>query len=89
MPCLSSTGKVFVTYESDSEDHVKEIIKFVALLRHNGFDTHVQYQFEFHSFHTHMYSMIPFHRDPSRHIIEIYVKSLFTCLFGWRLSSAD
>ncbi|XP_031414359.1 E3 ubiquitin ligase TRAF3IP2-like isoform X2 [Clupea harengus] len=33
--------KVFVTYESDSEDHVKEIIKFVALLRHNGFDTHI------------------------------------------------
>ncbi|XP_063068543.1 E3 ubiquitin ligase TRAF3IP2-like isoform X2 [Engraulis encrasicolus] len=33
--------KVFVTYEDDNEDHVKEIIKFVALLRHNGFDTHI------------------------------------------------
>ncbi len=35
-------GKVFVTYEADSEKHVKEIINFVALLRHNGFYTHVR-----------------------------------------------
>ncbi|XP_061091505.1 E3 ubiquitin ligase TRAF3IP2-like isoform X2 [Conger conger] len=35
------TGKVFVTYEADCEKHVNEIIKFVALLRHNGFDTHI------------------------------------------------
>ncbi|KTF85778.1 hypothetical protein cypCar_00027116, partial [Cyprinus carpio] len=33
--------KVFVTYEADSEKHVKEIINFVALLRHNGFYTHI------------------------------------------------
>jgi len=36
-------GKVFVTYEADSEKHVKEIINFVALLRHNGFYTHVRH----------------------------------------------
>lgn len=39
---LFATGKVFVTYEADSDKHVNEIIKFVALLRHNGFDTHVR-----------------------------------------------
>ncbi|KAJ8252743.1 hypothetical protein GJAV_G00205080 [Gymnothorax javanicus] len=33
--------KVFVTYEADSDRHVNEIIKFVALLRHNGFDTRI------------------------------------------------
>ncbi|CAL8309515.1 unnamed protein product [Lota lota] len=33
--------KVFVTYEADSEDHVNKVINFVALLRHNGFDTHI------------------------------------------------
>ncbi|KAM9386346.1 uncharacterized protein traf3ip2l isoform 1-T2 [Pholidichthys leucotaenia] len=33
--------RVFVTYEADSDEHVSEIIKFVALLRHNGFDTHI------------------------------------------------
>ncbi|KAA0707393.1 Adapter protein CIKS [Triplophysa tibetana] len=33
--------KVFVTYEADSDKHLKEIIKFVALLRNNGFDTHI------------------------------------------------
>ncbi|XP_051929047.1 E3 ubiquitin ligase TRAF3IP2 [Hippocampus zosterae] len=33
--------KVFVTYEADDDAHVNEIIKFVALLRHNGFDTHI------------------------------------------------
>ncbi|KAJ8246994.1 hypothetical protein GJAV_G00257570 [Gymnothorax javanicus] len=33
--------KVFVTYEADCEKHVNEIIKFVALLRHNGFDTRI------------------------------------------------
>ncbi len=36
------TGKVFVTYEADTEEHLKEIIKFGSLLRNNGFDTHVQ-----------------------------------------------
>ncbi|XP_034036484.1 uncharacterized protein traf3ip2l [Thalassophryne amazonica] len=33
--------RVFVTYEADNDQHVKEIINFVALLRHNGFDTHI------------------------------------------------
>ncbi|XP_051957746.1 E3 ubiquitin ligase TRAF3IP2 isoform X1 [Xyrauchen texanus] len=33
--------KVFVTYEADNEAHLKEVIKFVALLRNNGFDTHI------------------------------------------------
>ncbi|XP_031431088.1 E3 ubiquitin ligase TRAF3IP2 [Clupea harengus] len=33
--------KVFVTYETDNDEHVKEVIKFVALLRHNGFFTHI------------------------------------------------
>ncbi|KAL6107588.1 uncharacterized protein ACO6RY_18325 [Pungitius sinensis] len=33
--------KVFVTYEADNDQHVNEIINFVALLRHNGFDTHI------------------------------------------------
>ncbi|XP_053490799.1 E3 ubiquitin ligase TRAF3IP2 isoform X4 [Ictalurus furcatus] len=37
--CLNK--KVFVTYEVDSEDHLKEVIKFVALLRNNGFDMHI------------------------------------------------
>ncbi|KAI4877076.1 hypothetical protein NFI96_017050 [Prochilodus magdalenae] len=40
-PPPSETGKVFVTYEADSEDHLKEVIKFVSLLRSNGFDTHI------------------------------------------------
>lgn len=39
---LAYKGKVFVTYEVDNEDHLKEVIKFVALLRNNGFDTHVR-----------------------------------------------
>lgn len=30
-----------MTYEADNDKHVNEIINFVALLRHNGFDTHV------------------------------------------------
>ncbi|KAL2089499.1 hypothetical protein ACEWY4_014187 [Coilia grayii] len=33
--------KVFVTYETDNDEHVKEVINFVALLRHNGFFTHI------------------------------------------------
>lgn len=33
--------RVFVTYEADDDKHVNEIINFVALLRHNGFDTHI------------------------------------------------
>ncbi|XP_028835914.1 adapter protein CIKS-like [Denticeps clupeoides] len=33
--------KVFVTYEADNDEHVNEIIRFAALLRHNGFDTHI------------------------------------------------
>ncbi|KAM8889732.1 uncharacterized protein ACB058_011092 isoform 5-T7 [Synchiropus picturatus] len=33
--------RVFVTYEADNDNHVKEVINFVALLRHNGFDTHI------------------------------------------------
>ncbi|XP_076879635.1 uncharacterized protein traf3ip2b [Brachyhypopomus gauderio] len=47
-PISPSTGqlsqdqrKVFVTYESDNEGHLKEVINFVALLRSNGFDTHI------------------------------------------------
>ncbi|PWA14477.1 hypothetical protein CCH79_00011140, partial [Gambusia affinis] len=39
-PSLNA-GRVFVTYEADNDKHVNEIIKFVALLRHNGFDTHI------------------------------------------------
>lgn len=35
------TGRVFVTYEADNEKHVNDVINFVGLLRHNGFDTHV------------------------------------------------
>lgn len=33
--------KVFVTYATDSDEHVKEVIKFVTLLRANGFDTQI------------------------------------------------
>ncbi|RXM32354.1 T-box transcription factor TBX19 [Acipenser ruthenus] len=40
-----SSGKVFVTYEADSDMHVREILNFVSLLRGNGFDTHID-QFE-------------------------------------------
>ncbi|XP_056606998.1 E3 ubiquitin ligase TRAF3IP2 [Triplophysa dalaica] len=40
-PLSLEQRKVFVTYEADSEQHVKEIINFVALLRHNGFYTHI------------------------------------------------
>ncbi|KAK2907537.1 uncharacterized protein traf3ip2l [Channa argus] len=40
-PLSLEQRKVFVTYEDDSEKHVNEIINFVALLRHNGFDTHI------------------------------------------------
>ncbi|XP_027019318.1 E3 ubiquitin ligase TRAF3IP2 isoform X1 [Tachysurus fulvidraco] len=40
-PLSQEQRKVFVTYEVDSEDHLKEVIKFVALLRNNGFDTHI------------------------------------------------
>ncbi|XP_043097828.1 uncharacterized protein traf3ip2l isoform X2 [Puntigrus tetrazona] len=40
-PLCLEQRKVFVTYEADSEKHVKEIINFVALLRHNGFYTHI------------------------------------------------
>ncbi|XP_051986473.1 E3 ubiquitin ligase TRAF3IP2-like isoform X2 [Xyrauchen texanus] len=40
-PLSLEQRKVFVTYEADSEKHVNEIINFVALLRHNGFYTHI------------------------------------------------
>ncbi|KAK2835915.1 hypothetical protein Q5P01_016399 [Channa striata] len=40
-PLSLEQRKVFVTYEADSDKHVNEIINFVALLRHNGFDTHI------------------------------------------------
>ncbi|XP_019936271.2 uncharacterized protein traf3ip2l [Paralichthys olivaceus] len=33
--------RVFVTYEADNDKHVNEVINFVALLRQNGFDTHI------------------------------------------------
>ncbi|KAG5833505.1 hypothetical protein ANANG_G00276630 [Anguilla anguilla] len=41
VPLSLEHRKVFVTYEADSDGHVNEIIKFVALLRHNGFDTRI------------------------------------------------
>ncbi|KAM9761544.1 uncharacterized protein traf3ip2l [Menidia menidia] len=40
-PLSLEQRKVFVTYEADSDKHVSNIINFVALLRHNGFDTHI------------------------------------------------
>ncbi|XP_026200644.1 uncharacterized protein traf3ip2l [Anabas testudineus] len=40
-PLSLEQRKIFVTYEADNDKHVNEIIKFVALLRHNGFDTHI------------------------------------------------
>ncbi|KAJ7993578.1 hypothetical protein DPEC_G00273860 [Dallia pectoralis] len=46
-PLSLEQRRVFVTYEADSEEHVNQIIKFVALLRHNGFDTHID-MFEQH-----------------------------------------
>uniref|UniRef100_H3C2A8 SEFIR domain-containing protein n=1 Tax=Tetraodon nigroviridis TaxID=99883 RepID=H3C2A8_TETNG len=33
--------RVFVTYEADNDKHVNDVINFAALLRHNGFDTHI------------------------------------------------
>ncbi|XP_024134614.1 adapter protein CIKS [Oryzias melastigma] len=41
MPLSLEQRRVFVTYEADDDKHVNEIINFVALLRHNGFDTHI------------------------------------------------
>ncbi|KAK7915761.1 hypothetical protein WMY93_011522 [Mugilogobius chulae] len=40
-PLSLEQRRVFVTYEADSDKHVNEVISFVALLRHNGFDTHI------------------------------------------------
>ncbi|XP_026854632.2 adapter protein CIKS isoform X2 [Electrophorus electricus] len=40
-PLSLEQRKVFVTYEADCDKHVKEVINFVALLRHNGFYTHI------------------------------------------------
>ncbi|KAM3875780.1 E3 ubiquitin ligase TRAF3IP2 [Diretmus argenteus] len=40
-PLSLEQRRVFVTYEADNDKHIKEIINFVALLRHNGFDTHI------------------------------------------------
>ncbi|XP_062853127.1 uncharacterized protein traf3ip2l [Trichomycterus rosablanca] len=40
-PLSLEQRKVFVTYKADNEKHVKEVINFVALLRHNGFYTHI------------------------------------------------
>ncbi|XP_070817044.1 E3 ubiquitin ligase TRAF3IP2 [Chaetodon trifascialis] len=40
-PLSLEQRRVFVTYEADSDKHVNEIINFVALLRQNGFDTHI------------------------------------------------
>ncbi|XP_033865618.1 E3 ubiquitin ligase TRAF3IP2-like [Acipenser ruthenus] len=45
MPLPLEQRKVFVTYEADSDMHVREILNFVSLLRGNGFDTHID-QFE-------------------------------------------
>nr|XP_057929206.1 uncharacterized protein traf3ip2l [Doryrhamphus excisus] len=41
MPLSLEQRRVFVTYEADDDVHLSEVIKFVALLRHNGFDTHI------------------------------------------------
>ncbi|XP_039600901.1 E3 ubiquitin ligase TRAF3IP2 [Polypterus senegalus] len=41
MPISLEQRKVFVTYETDNDDHVHEIIRFVTLLRQNGFDAHI------------------------------------------------
>ncbi|XP_061680438.1 E3 ubiquitin ligase TRAF3IP2 [Syngnathoides biaculeatus] len=41
MPLSLEQRRVFVTYEADDDAHLNEIINFVALLRHNGFDTHI------------------------------------------------
>ncbi|XP_077440213.1 E3 ubiquitin ligase TRAF3IP2 isoform X2 [Vanacampus margaritifer] len=41
MPLSLEQRRVFVTYEADDDAHVNEIINFVSLLRHNGFDTHI------------------------------------------------
>ncbi|XP_069560034.1 E3 ubiquitin ligase TRAF3IP2 isoform X1 [Brachyistius frenatus] len=41
MPLSLEQRRVFVTYEADNDKHVNEVINFVALLRHNGFDTHI------------------------------------------------
>ncbi|XP_010898987.1 adapter protein CIKS [Esox lucius] len=46
-PLSLEQRRVFVTYEADSDKHVNQIIRFVALLRHNGFDTHID-MFEQH-----------------------------------------
>lgn len=40
-PLCLEQRRVFVTYEADSDKHVNEVINFVALLRQNGFDTHI------------------------------------------------
>ncbi|KAM9358202.1 uncharacterized protein traf3ip2l [Symphorus nematophorus] len=40
-PLSREQRRVFVTYEADNDKHVNEVINFVALLRHNGFDTHI------------------------------------------------
>lgn len=40
-PLSLEQRRVFVTYAADNDKHVNEIINFVALLRHNGFDTHI------------------------------------------------
>lgn len=40
-PLSLEQRRVFVTYEADNERHLNEVINFVALLRHNGFDTHI------------------------------------------------
>ncbi|XP_029905444.1 uncharacterized protein traf3ip2l [Myripristis murdjan] len=40
-PLSLEQRRVFVTYEADNDKHINGIINFVALLRHNGFDTHI------------------------------------------------
>lgn len=47
-------GKVFVTYATDNDKHVGEVINFVALLMTNGFETQVGFvmvSLQLHSCH--------------------------------------
>ncbi|TNM87580.1 hypothetical protein fugu_005801 [Takifugu bimaculatus] len=40
-PLSLEQRRVFITYEADNDKHVNDVINFAALLRHNGFDTHI------------------------------------------------
>ncbi|XP_041067673.1 E3 ubiquitin ligase TRAF3IP2 isoform X1 [Carcharodon carcharias] len=47
LPLPREQRKVFVTYATDNDKHVEEVIKFVALLIRNGFETQID-MFEQH-----------------------------------------